>query len=49
MQLSRPERAGVCQRLCAGCYFALMNIVDRLLILMLVVAAMAAIADPLLL
>jgi hypothetical protein len=37
------------QRLCAACYLALMNIVDRLLILMLAVSAMAAIADPLLL
>jgi len=47
--LSRLERAGVCKRLCAGCYCALMNIVDRLLILLLAVATMAAIADPLLL
>ena len=49
MQLSRFEETGVCKRLCAGCYRALMNIVDRLLIMMLAVAALAAIADPLLL
>ena len=48
MQLSCLERALVCKRLCAGCYLALMNIMDRLLILLLTVATMAAIADPLL-
>ena len=49
MQLSQLRRGGVCKRLCVGCYRAPMNIVDRLLIMMLAVTAIAAIADPLLL